>query len=106
MPEAVSGAASVPGGFRRGDDELAPGDFLIEGEELHHRNNRGWGYWITYCAETEEASVVRLRVTSAIKTALKSQGMGIDYLKGAGDVAAAIRALHGVRAGMSINHTT
>lgn len=36
-----------PSGYaRRGDEELLPGDFVLEGEANHHRKQRGWTYWL------------------------------------------------------------
>jgi len=47
MPSECTSANQVPGVYhRRGDEELFPGDVVIEGEENHHRHNRGWSYSI------------------------------------------------------------
>lgn len=103
MPWNVAGANDLPGRYiNGGSEELLPGDFLIEGEANHHLHARGWSYWITYCADTPESSIETMRVSGDIKAALKSQGMPVEYLTGAGDVAAAVRALHGLRMGLQI----
>jgi len=100
VPSAVNGANDIPGGYlKRGDEELFPGDMLIEGEENHHRNNRGWSYWVTYCDSEGVARRVR-NPGSDEKAAMKAAGMPAELLTGSGGVAAAVRFAHGVRLGL------
>ncbi len=99
LPSAVSGASDVPGAYlRSGDEELLQGDVLIEGEEMHHRKNRGWCYRITWVRA--DGTAHRIRPTVERKAAMKAAGMNVALLTGSGDIAACIRIAHGLRAGM------
>lgn len=99
LPSAVDSASDVPGPYlRNGDEEILPGDFLIEGEEAHHARNRGWCYRITWVRA--DGTAQRIKPTSERKAAMKAAGMEPSLLTGSGDIAACIRIAHGVRAGM------
>jgi len=100
MPIDATGADSIQGAYaRRGEDELAKGDVLFEGEANHHRQNRGWDYAIT--ALTEEGKVLKVPTGDFAwaKSRMKANGMPVDYLKGSGDIAAMVRVAHGLRMG-------
>lgn len=102
LPSAVDGANDVPGPYlRKGDDELFAGDILIDGEEAHHRKNRGWSYRVIWM-DPETGERCRVFPNAEIKAALKAGGLAPELLKGSGDVAAAIRIAHGLRAGIAI----
>lgn len=102
LPSAVDCAAAVPGAYlRRGDEEIFEGDFLIEGEEVHHVRNRGWCYRITRVqADGVER---RIRPSAERKASLKAQGLAPELLSGSGDIAACIRIAHGLRAGLTVD---
>ena len=100
LPPEVNTAKDIPGGFlRQGEDELTAGDFLIEGEQVHHRRpERGWTYRIAYMGIDGELQ--RVAPTKVHKAALKEAGMPVEYLKGAGELAACVRIIHGLRMGL------
>jgi hypothetical protein len=100
LPSAAEGANDIPAAYaRKGAEELFPGDILIEGEENHHRNARGWSYWVTYC--DSEGIARRIRNPGADeKAAMKAAGLPSELLAGSGGVAAAVRFGHGVRLGL------
>lgn len=101
LPCNVRGADDIPADYSRpGYDELFPGDFMFQGEEMHHRKNRGWVYWITW---VDGAGALHYTKPSmAIKIALKANGLPPALLSGSGDVAALIRIAHGIRLGISL----
>lgn len=102
LPSAVTSAGDIPAAYaRRGDEELMPGDFLFEGEENHHRNARGWSYWVHWIG-ADGVQHTRRSGFSDQKAGLKSAGIGAEYLPGAGEPAAMIRIAHGVRQGLEI----
>lgn len=102
MPDEVQGAGDIPGPYRgRGDEELLPGDALFEGEANHHRKNRGWTYCLTYVTDGGEV-LTFISGFSEQKAALKAQGIASVYLKGAGDWAAMVRIVHGLRMGFKL----
>ena len=93
LPSAVEGANDVPGAYlRNGEEELFPGDVLIEGEANHHVKQRGWTYNVSVCGAEGKQSYL---VTD--KTALKANGLPAHLLAGSGDVAACIRLAHAYR---------
>lgn len=100
MPSAVHGASDVPGGYsRNGPEELFPGDMMIEGEENHHRRARGWTYWVRYLDPISGASVTHRVEAADDKAAGKAlKRLTKEALAGAGDVAAAVRYCHLLRA--------
>lgn len=103
LPSDVDGANDVPGQYlRKGEDELMEGDFLLEGEEMHHRKARGWTYHLTFVGQDGEA--VRVSPSAERKAAMKAGGLDPELLKGSGDVAAMIRMAHALRAGVSIGN--
>lgn len=103
LPSSVAGANDVLGFYSRvGDDELLPGDILIEGEENHHRKVRGWSYWVAWfdpVLSPETAGLCRVSPASTIKLALKAKGLAPVLLPGAGEVAACVRIAHAIRSG-------
>lgn len=102
-PENVNSATDIPGIYKQlGQEELLPGDALFEGEANHHRRtDRGWSYWLTVV--TTDGTLLRFESGfGAQRKQLKSQGLPAELLKGSGDVAAMVRILHGIRAGMTI----
>jgi hypothetical protein len=100
LPPEVNGAKDIPGAFlSQGEDELAVGDFLIEGEQVHHRHpERGWTYRIGYMGI--DGALQGVTPTKEHKAALKTAGMPVEYLKGAGELAACVRIIHGLRMGL------
>lgn len=100
LPSDVTGAADIPGPFsQRGDEELFLGDFLIEGEAVHHSRNRGWYYWVTWC--TGDGKWRREEdPDSTVKSQLKAAGLPVELLPGAGTLAACVRVAHAVRLGL------
>ena len=100
LPSNVSGASDIRSAYvKNGDEELFPGDILIEGEEVNHRKNRGWSYWITYCDSNGLLHRIQNPGT-AEKKAMKAAGLPSELLPGSGEVAAAVRYAHGVRLGL------
>lgn len=98
-PASVDGAGDVPGAYlRNGEEELFPGDVLIEGEANHHVKARGWSYWVHTCSPTGEQ--VTIRPSADVKSQLKAAGIDPRLLPGSGDVAACVRIAHGIRAGL------
>lgn len=97
-PSAVTGAADVPGPYaHKGEEELMPGDVLIEGEEVSHRKARGWAYWVTFV----HGARAHTTTPGGTKAAMKAAGMPPELLTGSGDVAACVRVVHGLRLGMA-----
>lgn len=95
-PSVVKGANDIPGAYARtGDEELFPGDILIEGEANHHAKDRGWSYWVTWCSADGAKCRVRDPGTQ-IKADLKAAGLPAELLAGSGPAAACIRVAHGV----------
>lgn len=102
LPSAVSGASDVPGGYlRNGEEEIFPGDFFVQGEEMHHRRNRGWTYCIGWC--DADGNYKSVRPSAERKASLKAQGLAPELLSGSGDIAACIRIAHGLRAGLTVD---
>ena len=102
LPSAVDSASNVPGGYvRRGEEELFPGDFLIEGEENHHRKARGWAYKLRFIGHTGALRTVA--PLAERKAVAKANGLPSPLLAGSGDIAALIRLAHAVRLGISID---
>lgn len=102
-PENVHSATDIPGIYKqRGQEELLPGDALLEGEANHHRRtDRGWSYWLTIVTLDGELICFKSGF-SAQKKQMKAQGIATELLKGSGDIAAMVRILHGLRAGLTI----
>lgn len=103
-PCHVQGANDISGPFLRfGEEELMPGDALFEGEANHHRrNDRGWSYRLTVV--TERGVLIRYKPGfSTQKAQMKSQGLLPALLTGSGDVAAMVRIVHGLRAGLDVS---
>ena len=106
MPEDVHGAGDVHSTYlhQSGDVELFPGDFLLQGEENHHRKARGWSYWlITYSPQMGKHHNVEFdgETKSKIKAAMQDGSLDLNpaYLKGAGKIASMVRVIHAMRAG-------
>ena len=100
LPSAVDGASDIPGGYiRNGPEELFPGDMMIEGEENSHRKARGWRYWVSYLDPVSGAYVYHPIEAAADKDAGKAlKRLSKEALAGSGDVAAAVRYCHLLRA--------
>lgn len=97
-PSAVSGANDIPVLYaRKGEEELLPGDVLIEGEEVSHRKARGWSYQVTFVHNGEAHTTT----PGGAKAAMKAAGLPAELLTGSGDVAACVRIVHGLRLGMA-----
>lgn len=115
LPHVINGANDVPGPYlRRGDDiEIFEGDYILEGEEVHHTKNRGWTYTLSRLVKAKPASVDAdgkeieakparigwLEFGKPVKDAVRAAGMK-SLLGGSGDVAAMIRAIHARREGI------
>jgi hypothetical protein len=101
LPADVRGANDVPAEYlRQGDEiELFEGDWLLEGEEVSHRRQRGWTYNLGH---VEQGAVVWYSFKHAdVKAFLRKLGTIRPILGGSGDVAAMIRCIHAVRMGYS-----
>ncbi len=100
LPSTVNGANDIQKPYlQQGEEELTMGDFLIEGEETHHRHpERGWTYRIGYMGI--DGALHYVTPTNEHKQALKASGMPVAYLKGAGQLAACLRIIHGLRMGL------
>jgi len=98
----VMSASSLPGPYLlRGDEELFPGDVMIEGEENHPYKKRGWSYWLRYVAPDGNLLVYRSGFSEQ-KMAAKARGLSPSLLAGSGDIAGAVRVAHALRAGMAL----
>lgn len=97
---AEKGAHAIAQNYaRHGLEELLEGEFLIEGEEVSSRRQRGWDYWVSWVhADGRKASFIN--PDAQVKAALKAAGMAPELLKGAGHLAACIRLAHAVRLGL------
>lgn len=107
LPSSVTGANDINAPYcLMGDEELFPGDVLIEGEANHHRRtDRGWSYWVS--AVLADGTFINALPPSAdIKTRLKAQGLRPELLAGAGDIAACVRIAHAARDGLRIVEPT
>lgn len=103
IPSLITGANDIGGSYLQlGEEELLPGDALFEGEANHQRrNDRGWSYWLAHVSESGE--FVRYESGfSAQKAEMKAQGLAPELLTGSGDIAAMVRIVHGLRAGLSV----
>lgn len=83
---------------RNGLEELFPGDFLFESEEMHHRRERGYRTRVVFVADDGE--LIHLEPTAEHKAAMKAAGLAPDLLAGAGPLAACVRVAHAVRLGI------
>lgn len=100
IPSDVQGANDIPGAYLpAGDEELFFGDFLITGEAMHHRHNRGWMYKMAYVTE---AGLSWVQYSSERKAAAKAAGLPKELLPGSGDIAGLVRLAHAVRLGLDI----
>lgn len=98
LPSVTNGANDIPGPYaRKGEEELLPGDVLIEGEEVSHRKARGWSYQVTFVRN----GAAHTTTPGGTKAAMKAAGMPAELLTGSGDVAACVRVVHGLRLGMA-----
>lgn len=99
LPSNVNGADDIPGPYLRiGEEEMLPGDVLIEGEANHHMKTRGWTYDVHVIRA--DGTCYSTQPMSAHKAALKDAGMPVNLLTGSGDIAACVRIAHGVRMGL------
>ncbi len=120
LPHVVRGANDIPGEYlRKGDDiEIFPGDYILEGEQVHHVKQRGWKYNLgrlalpvaaTETIDTEgnthpgepakPARIVWLEYGKPVKDALRAAGYK-TLLGGSGDVAGMVRSIHARREGV------
>ena len=101
LPVNVQGASDLVLNFlKQGDDELFSGDFLIEGEEMHHRKYRGWCYRLTFI--NSDGELISIRPSLDHKQQLKTQGLNRELLSGSGELAAIIRIIHVIKSGLKI----
>lgn len=103
LPRAVASGLDIPGrALRRGDEELLPCDAVFEGEANHHiRKDFGWSYRLTVV--DAEGELHRFDGNfGAQKAQMKAQGMAPELLQGSGDIAAMVRIVHGLRAGLKV----
>ncbi len=108
-PEDVSGAADLPGAYApdRGEEELFGLDAVLQGEENHHRRARGWTYWL-HVRNPATGKIVTMKPTAERKAVIKAAirdgriALPLEILKGAGDIAALVRILTAIRAGLPI----
>jgi hypothetical protein len=100
LPDSISCAEDIPGPFLSvgGEVELAVGDFVIEGEEVHFRHKRGWSSRIGYMGI--DGALHRVRPDKGHKQAMKAAGMALDQLKGSGSLAACVRLIAALRMGL------
>lgn len=102
LPSNVMSATGLPGHYLlRGDEELFPGDVMLEGEENHPYKKRGWTYWLRY-VKADGSLLVYRSGFSAQKIEAKTQGLASVLLAGSGDIAGAVRVAHALRAGMTL----
>lgn len=103
-PCDVDGANDVPGSYlRRGEEELMPGDALLEGEANHRRRtDRGWSYRVTVVTLDGRCLQLLSGEFGAAKALMKATGLRADLLRGSGDVAAMVRVVHAIRAGIQL----
>lgn len=104
LPACIAGASAVPGPYiRKGDDvELFEGDWILEGEENHHRKQRGWTYTLRSLAIRKgdgELAACTFDFGVESRAAIRAAGAK-DLLGGSGDVAAMIREIHARRRGI------
>ncbi|HBJ98802.1 MAG TPA: hypothetical protein DDZ62_01645 [Delftia acidovorans] len=103
VPNKVLGANDVPGAYlKQGDEELFAGDFLLIGEEVHHRKARGWDYKMKFI----DPRTGQLRTVAALserKAVAKANGLPVELLAGSGEIAGLVRLAHAVRLGISID---
>lgn len=88
-PASVDGANDIPGAYlKKGDVEVFVGDVIFEGDENHHRKQRGWTWTMYIVDELGELQTVNY---SQAKDILRMWGIK-DMLAGAGACAAMVRA--------------
>lgn len=95
-PRSVLGASSLPGEYEdKGDTVIVDeGQFVFEGEAMHHRKNRGWAYWVWQVQRDENGCLRKVRIevdNRADKVWLADHGRR-DLTEGRGEVAACVRA--------------
>lgn len=105
-PSLIKGANDIHSPcLELGEEELLPGDALFEGESNHHhRDDHGWSHWLTFVNESGKPEVYASRFNSQ-KAEMKAQGLPPELLHGNGDVAAMVRIVHGLRAGLSVTRS-
>ena len=80
VPNKVLGANDVPGAYlKQGDEELFAGDFLLIGEEVHHRKARGWDYKMKFI----DPRTGQLRTVAALseRTVWRAYSMMLDVVR-------------------------
>jgi hypothetical protein len=98
LPCEIQNGGSLPGRYvREGDEELFPGDVLFEREFWGRR-------WPVAQYRAAIAGVdgepIQLVYDSEVKARLKKQGLAIELLSGAGELAGLVRVLHAIAAGL------
>ncbi len=109
MPEDVHRAGDLPGAYApdRGSEELFGLDAVMQGEENHHRKARGWSFWL-HVHNPANGGLATMTPSAArkavIKDAIRAGRIDLprEILKGAGDIAALVRMLAAIRAGLPI----
>lgn len=115
LPHVIDGANDVPGPYlRQGDDvEIFYGDYVLTGEQTHHRKQRGWTYVLYRFVAAKPASVDAegkekpaeparygwIEFGKPVKDACRAAGHR-ELLGGSGDVAAMVRTIHARREGI------
>lgn len=96
LPSEVQSEHDLPGrALQEGEEELGPGDFLIEGEENHHQFDHGWRYRLSYMGL--DGTLQQVLPNTTMKQAMKTAGMSLSLLRGSGQLAACVRLIEGLR---------
>ncbi len=99
-PSRVAGGNDLPGQYLpEGDEELLPGDALLEGS-----NGRfGWSYRLTLADADGGALCLAGDGLSRFKERMKAAGMPAEYLMGSGPLSALVRVVWAYRLGLPIS---
>lgn len=102
LPAQCSSAYDIPGSFlKRGEEELLPGDVMLEGEANHHRRtDRGWTYNVSVVDLDGNLLHARSGEFGQLRKRMKAAGMTAELLMGSGDIAAMVRVARAVRDGL------
>lgn len=84
-----------------GDEELLPGDALIEIEANSPPDEAPSGYSCHLTIIDAAGKLRRFTPTSYNKGAIKAGGIPVEYLPGAGPTAACVRIIHAQRMGIA-----
>jgi len=83
-----------------GDEELFPGDVLIEVEQKNPRRDGGYRCRMVIVDQDAPEGVRYIEPSSIHKQVMKSAGLPVELLPGAGPLAGCIRILHAMRLGV------